>query len=144
MRYVRIGISLLIFLFIGLGYFYFVQTTTPMPMGASAMIFPAGYASALIRGSYLRTNQPVEGYWTPAPWQVWSLGVEGYKTQYVGVIEGGQRLIYGNYVCDDFAREYWRWSFIVIEDVGDCYYQAAYNPKTKNFWRVHTSGNPFR
>ncbi|HEX5233767.1 MAG TPA: hypothetical protein VFW25_00410 [Silvibacterium sp.] len=58
---------------------------------------------------------------------------EQYFKQYVAVIRGGEKLIYVNAFCEDPPPADWRRRLVVVLDGGTCFWQALYDPSTREF-----------
>ena len=61
-----------------------------------------------------------------------------YSRQYVGIVVGGKRQIWGNFFC----REYdgWRRQGVVVFDGGYCYFGFLYDPETGQFSQFGHNG----
>lgn len=58
---------------------------------------------------------------------------ERYYRQYIGVTHARQKRIYINAFCDAPPPTNWRSHFYVVIDGASCYWQALYDPATKQF-----------
>jgi len=53
---------------------------------------------------------------------------EGWRRQYVGVVRGGRRFIYGNYLPpDDWMGDRWRSQAVIVCDGGAAFFGAEYD-----------------
>lgn len=64
--------------------------------------------------------------------------VATYRRQYVGVVQGGRRLIYVNAFCD--RPERWEREPVGVDDGGDCYFQVFWAPAPGTFERLTVNG----
>jgi len=64
--------------------------------------------------------------------------VATYRRQYVGVVQGGRRLIYVNAFCD--RPERWEREPVGVDDGGDCYFQVFWAPEPGAFERLMVNG----
>jgi hypothetical protein len=60
----------------------------------------------------------------------------GYRRQFVGVVVGGRRLIFGNFFC----RETPATEPVDVDDGGDCYFELFYDPTSHEFSRLYIHG----
>ena len=109
-------------------------------------------------------SNAAEGAWTPSdaevaqletdllpflrqaqnPWlrpdpPIWERAPE-YKRQYLGVIEGGERVIYANFFCRIDEGIEWAREFVLVMDGGDCYFQVTYHPQSGEFSDFSVNG----
>ena len=61
------------------------------------------------------------------------LNLAVYKYQFIGLAIEGERALFANAFCPSQWRDdpTWRANLVVVDDGGNCYFQAAYDPKTK-------------
>ncbi len=64
--------------------------------------------------------------------------LERYTRQYVGIIAGDQRLIWGNYFCHHGGE--WQEQLVLVEDGGACYFNVTFNPATGEFSNLDING----
>ena len=69
----------------------------------------------LQQNAYLFIHQP----------PVWER-LDQYQRQYIGIDRGSQKIIYGNYFCDNLNVN-WSEKIVVVEDGGDCFFQIKYD-----------------
>lgn len=62
-----------------------------------------------------------------------------YERQYAGLVEEGQRIIYGNFFCDGEIFE-WQQEWIVVDDGGDCYFQIKYDVERDRLFDLSVNG----
>jgi hypothetical protein len=62
--------------------------------------------------------------------------LELYQGQFVGVVQGGVRLVFGNFFADDSPIS----SPVGVDDGGECYFQVFYNPATRTFSDLSING----
>jgi len=62
-----------------------------------------------------------------------------YKRQYVGVQTKGRRVVFANFFCNDFGRN-WRTEPIVVHDGGDCYFTVEYDVDKGTFSKLMING----
>lgn len=107
------------------------------------------------------TDGPIEGSWTPVKSDIRELesrieaaaassrspshgpkpeSLQGYVRQYGGIIEGGERKIYVNGLCqvDDDS---WMSRPMIVLDGGNCYFEAIYNVEDHTFERFQFNGD---
>ncbi len=98
---------------------------------------------------------PAYKFWTPAPADIQRLeanlktqepSVMGYDRQYLGIIQGGRRLIYVNgfssSLVSDFGgpHGYWRHQIVFVNDGGNDFFNTTYDPKTRRFSGLQFNG----
>jgi hypothetical protein len=131
-------------------------------LGDDTVIFSAEQAEAMEVKLWIEGSVPIEGFWTPEPTQVLALeralpaflaehpelfrrdpppseSLAAYRGQYIGIVEEGQRLIYGNYFCDAGSHD-WQQEMILVDDGGDCFFQVRYDPATGAFREIRVNG----
>jgi hypothetical protein len=64
---------------------------------------------------------------------------EEYYMQYVGIIVGGEKLIYINAFADSNPGEMWKQNAVIICDGGNAW-GVLYNPTTKKFYELAING----
>jgi len=64
-------------------------------------------------------------------------GLAGYNRRYVGIVRGEQRLIEISGFCDSFRD--WQGP-VGVDDGGDCFFDAWYDPETDAITRVSING----
>ncbi|MGO9336623.1 MAG: hypothetical protein ACLPY1_03850 [Terracidiphilus sp.] len=100
--------------------------------------------SEKIGGSWQPTKVDLDGLESNLP-QISSMKVLGwdskihidhpdrYFRQYVAVLVAGRREVFVNAFCDGQSFPDWRERLVVVIDGGTCYWQALYDPATKQF-----------
>ena len=83
---------------------------------------------------YLDQNSK-EFYWEPPVWE----RLDEYQRQYIGLMRGGKRIIYGNYFCDS-GKQNWRQDFVFAIDGGECYFQVEYDVESGLFIKLRVNG----
>jgi hypothetical protein len=63
-----------------------------------------------------------------------------YYRQYIGATVHRKRLIYVNAFCDDPPLPDWKIRLLVVADGWTCYWQAFYDPVTKQFSNLTING----
>jgi hypothetical protein len=63
-----------------------------------------------------------------------------YYRQYVAVLQGGEKRIFINALCQVEPTENWRDRFIGVFDGGNCFWHAMYNPATGHFSDLMVNG----
>ena len=61
-----------------------------------------------------------------------------YKRQYFGYSLNGKKVIYVNAFCHAFA--YWEKTFLLVEDGGQCFFQATFDPESDKFISFNVNG----
>ena len=140
---------------------------TPMPPTpmADLDLNPNGiiFSTAQTEDSLDAISRDITGAWMPAPSDVAMLEadlpaflqnaqndwlrpeppiwerVPEYMRQYLGIVEGGEEIIYANFFCATNG-DTWRDQFVMVLDGGDCYFQIRYNPKTREFFNFSVNG----
>ena len=62
-----------------------------------------------------------------------------YKRQYVGILQGNQRILYINFFCGD--EKDFRKREIYVMDGGDCYFRIKINLETKKCFDLYINGD---
>jgi hypothetical protein len=83
---------------------------------------------------YLRQN-PEAFYRQPPVWE----RLDEYQRQYIGLMFKGDRIIYGNFFCDDTGMD-WQQEFVIVLDGGDCFFQVKYDVKSGLFIGLQVNG----
>jgi hypothetical protein len=132
-----------------------IPTPTPQPVvvldETTIVIFPANTVTGW------------NNSWTPTPEQIQTLEaalipflksaddpwlkpdppiwerLPNYKRQYLGLVEDGQLIIYGNFFCR-VDRQDWQSALIEVEDGGDCYFQIKYDVETETIYSLSVNG----
>jgi hypothetical protein len=110
-----------------LGYFEAGENWTPDPAQVAAL------ETALI--PFLKTAK--DPWLRPDP-PIWER-VPNYQRQYIGLIEDGRQIIYGNYFCNS-AETDWRKELVQVNDGGDCYFQVKYDVETGTIYDLRVNG----
>ena len=89
--------------------------------------------------------RPGQGFWTPRAADLRRLeaglprSLTGYYRQYVGITQGGKRLILINGFKAGVAPAFtggqgdWHRHAVIVSDGGDDFFQATYDPHTRQF-----------
>ena len=64
--------------------------------------------------------------------------LKSYKRQWVGLIAGGKKLIYGNFLCSEHPG--WEQHVIMVDDGGDCYFQVFYDVTSREYRDLRING----
>lgn len=133
---------------------------------AQGIILPAAMVEGYDLG-WMMADTDVTSYWTPTEAEVQAMeaalpaflqaeeGREGsliqqraaegmwqeldrYTRQYVGVVAGGEQLIWGNYFCHHGGE--WQEQLVMVEDGGPCYFSVTFNPATSEFSNLDING----
>ena len=83
---------------------------------------------------YLSQNSYAFFYQPP----VWER-LDEYQRQYIGLERSGEKIIYGNFLCDN-GDEGWRQEFVFAIDGGECYFQVEYDVKSGLFIKLLVNG----
>ncbi|WP_040252081.1 hypothetical protein [Psychroserpens mesophilus] len=78
------------------------------------------------------------------PWTEtrYELKLEGYKRQYVPIInKNGQKIVWINFLCDDFGTDDWKNQLFEVEDGGNCYYNVKINLNRKEYYELGINGS---
>jgi hypothetical protein len=86
--------------------------------------------------AYLQENKSAF-YMTDAP--VWDQ-LDEYKSQYVGVVLEGRKIIYASYLCRIGEDTNWKENFIFVADGGACYFQFKFDTSTGEFFDLLVNG----
>jgi hypothetical protein len=84
--------------------------------------------------AYLSQNSYAFFYQPP----VWER-LDEYQRQYIGLERGGEKIIYGNFFCDNGGPD-WRQEFVFVIDGGECYFQVEYDVKSGLFIKLRVNG----
>jgi hypothetical protein len=66
-------------------------------------------------------------------------GRKDYMRQYLGIIEGGEEIIYANFFCTDHETD-WHNEFVFVMDGGDCFFSVKHNPGSGEFFDLSVNG----
>jgi len=83
---------------------------------------------------YLSQNSYAFHYQPP----VWER-LDEYQRQYIGLERSGEKIIYGNFFCDN-GDEGWRQEFVFAIDGGECYFQVEYDVESGLFTKLRING----
>jgi hypothetical protein len=81
-------------------------------------------------------------YWTrinPHYFQIgleWSKAPEGWRRQYVGLLRGGRRFVYGNFFRSDLGENLWRTQPVIACDGGPSFFGAEYDVEAQQFTHI--------
>jgi hypothetical protein len=62
--------------------------------------------------------------------------LKSYRRQFVGVLRGSNRLIFGNFFCSEEPVT----SPVIVDDGGECYFEVLYDPTTRAFSALYIHG----
>jgi hypothetical protein len=138
---------------------------TEAALPANAVILDAGAVPAMLRQCSRAAPAAGEGSWRPGPADIaaleaalpaglaaqnrpgvdWSRAPEGWLRQYVGLLRGGRRFIYGNFVPaslggDDPAGR-WRDAPAIICDGGPAFFGVEYDVEARRFTHFAFNGS---
>jgi hypothetical protein len=88
-----------------------------------------------------------EAFWTPATTDVAAAeaaiaaeqGILNHQRQYVGFVEDGDHKVLVNGFCDAFGLD-WMSQPVLVEDGGECYFEAVYNAASGVLERFQFNG----
>ena len=142
-------------------------TSTPIEMtvvktsDAKGVIFPAEMVEEW--WWFVMGYREAGENWTPSPSQVMTLEaalipflkmandpwlrpeppiwerVSDYSRQYIGLIEDGRKIIYGNYFCQSRGTD-WQQEIEWVDDGGDCYFQVKYDVEAEAIYELRVNG----
>lgn len=145
-----------------------------LPLAPEAAILPETAVAEMLHQCSRGTPPPGEAAWTPAPADVaaleaalpnalharreisgqrfpgdpdWSRVPQGWRRQYIGIVRGGRRFIYGNLFPlrpnGEFALggERWKTAPIVICDGGPVIFGVEYDVEAGRFTQIAFNGN---
>jgi hypothetical protein len=77
--------------------------------------------------------------------KLWNISIridhpESYYRQYIGATVKRKRLIYVNAFCNDPPPQTWKSQLYIVSDGGTCFWQAFYDPATKQFLNLTING----
>jgi hypothetical protein len=132
---------------------------------ANAAILDAAAVPAMLRQCSRTTPAAGEGSWRPGPADIaaleaalpaslatqsrpgvdWSRAPDGWLRQYVGILRGGRRFIYGNFIPsslggDDPAGR-WQHEAVVICDGGPQFFGVEYDIDARRFTHFAFNGS---
>jgi len=105
---------------------------------------PAALAASRVREIEERLRaRPEAG--TPHPGDPdWATAPRGWRRQYVGIVRGGRRFIYGNFYPhrseDDSQLPDWRTAAVLVCDGGPVFFGAEYDVETRRFTHLAFNG----
>ena len=134
------------------------QPVDTIALSPNAIIFDGGQIPAMLRQCSRSTPAAGEGSWHPSPSHIAALETalpaalaaygqhgadfarapEGWYRQYVGIVRGGRRLIYGNFLPSwiveyDAAGGRWRREPVGVCDGGPGFFGAEYDVEAGRF-----------
>jgi hypothetical protein len=141
------------------------------PAGAAlppnAVILPGSLARTMLSQCSRATPPPGDGTWTPGEREIaaleaalpgalrgqphgsndrWSNAPQGWQRQYVGILRGGRRLIYGNYfprgAMAGSMDDRWRHEAVMVCDGGPEFFGAEYDVEANRFSHFGFNGSP--
>jgi hypothetical protein len=72
----------------------------------------------------------------------WATAPQGWHRQYVGLVRGGRRFVYGNFFPRDDARPYdWRAQPVLICDGGPVFFGVEYDVEARRFTHIAFNGS---
>ena len=83
---------------------------------------------------FLHQNHNFFSYQPP----VWER-LDQYQSQFFGLKREGKQIIYGNYFCDNFGKD-WKREFVSVLDGGECYFQIEYDLHRGEFIKLMVNG----
>ena len=129
---------------------------------ANAVILDAAAIPAMLRQCSRAAPAAGEGNWRPGPAEIaaleaalpaalgaqgrpgpdWPRAPEGWLRQYVGILRGDRRFIYGNFVpASPGAEGRWRDQPVVICDGGPAFFGVEYDVQAHRFTHVAFNGS---
>ncbi len=97
-----------------------------MPTEADVVALEAALPAFLQTNSQVKTEQIGEQ-------------LSAYRRQYLGLERAGKRLVFANFFCNAKGAD-WKETAVVVDDGGDCYFQATYNVDTDRFISLRVNG----
>ena len=122
-----------------------------LPPGAANTIPVKLFDDSIHLGSWQPSQADIDGLETnlkqvstlkPTGWGSSPVRIEHperYYRQYIGMTDPRQRLIYVNAFCNE-PPENWKAQLYIVMDGWTCYWQAFYNPTTKQFSNLLING----
>ena len=132
-----------------------------LPNGAA--ILPQQGATGLLDQCSRGTPEADEGTWTPSPADIAALeralpaalatqgrpelagAPQGWNRQYVGIVRGGRRYIYGNFFPEDVTGhsrdpDQWRREPVIVCDGGPSFFGVEYDVEARRFTHFGFNG----
>lgn len=127
----------------------------------SVYIFPAEQGAQLLKQCSRSVPQQVSGYWTPGDDQVTAFKaaletyirqhsadrghllaypLDTYHGQYVGILSGGKRLIYGNFYIHQADWTHEDTQPVSVCDGGHSFFGVVFDPATKQIVDIAFNG----
>lgn len=141
------------------------QASANLP--GDAAILP-GNSVAMLLGQCSRASpQPGEGSWQPGAQEIaaleaalpaalgarprqpydpdWSQAPNGWRRQYVGIVRGGRRFVYGNFFPSEATRygedrQRWRREPVIVCDGGPVFFGAEYDVEARRITHLAFNG----
>ena len=133
---------------------------------AEAVILPGDQIKALLGQCSRGTPEAGEASWQPGAGDIvaleealpaalaaspgrrsgdWSRFPQGWRRQYVGIVRGGRRFVYGNFYpasVDEYASDSGRWRRepVVVCDGGSVFFGAEYDVEARSFTQLDFNG----
>ena len=65
-----------------------------------------------------------------------------YRFQFVGLTIEGKQILFANAFCKSHWQRYsyWRTNLVLVDDGGNCYFQAVYDPGIKSIMKLMVNG----
>lgn len=90
----------------------------------------------------LKLEEKIESYLKKAAVkrspQLWSK-LAPYKRQYLGLMRNNRRVIYVNFFCDAFKKD-WKTVPVAVNDGGDCFFNVTYDVDRTTFDDLQVNG----
>jgi hypothetical protein len=90
----------------------------------------------------LKLEEKIEAYLKKAAAKrspnLWSKLAQ-YKRQYIGIMRNNRRVIYANFFCDSFDKD-WKTKPVMVDDGGDCFFRVIYEPVSAAFSDLQING----
>lgn len=133
---------------------------------ADAVIFDGSAVPLMLRQCSRAAPSPGEGTWRPDPADVaaleaalaaaltarrqpgqpdWSRAPDGWQRQYVGILRGGRRFVYGNFIPREVGQQsadpdQWRRAPTQICDGGPAFFGVEYDVAARRFTHFAFNG----
>ncbi len=100
-----------------------------LPYYEPSSISPEAFKAAL--ADHLRANPDVS-----------LLPLSEYRFQFVGLTIEGKQILFANAFCKSHWQRYsyWRTNLVLVDDGGNCYFQAVYDPEIKSIMKLMVNG----
>ncbi len=100
-----------------------------LPYYEPSSISPEAFKAAL--ADHLRANPDVS-----------LLPLSEYRFQFVGLTIEGKQILFSNAFCKSHWKRYsyWRPNLVLVDDGGNCYFQAVYDPEIMSIMKLMING----